>query len=90
MVTFHYASGPDVVVHVNLFGCVQLGVSNGAVKAGYDGALVTQVAKLGGFYAAEDYHQNYLAHHPNQAYIVINDMPKLDALKKQFPTIYTD
>ncbi len=52
--------------------------------------IVTQVAKLGGFYAAEDYHQNYLAHHPNQAYIVINDMPKLDALKKQFPTIYTD
>jgi peptide-methionine (S)-S-oxide reductase len=52
--------------------------------------IVTQVAKLGGFYAAEDYHQNYLAQHPNQLYIVINDKPKLEALKKQFPTIYTD
>jgi peptide-methionine (S)-S-oxide reductase len=52
--------------------------------------IVTQVAKLGGFYAAEEYHQNYLAHHPNQLYIVINDKPKVEALKKQFPTIYTD
>ena len=52
--------------------------------------IVTQVAKLGGFYAAEEYHQNYLAQHPNQLYIVINDKPKLEALKKQFPTIYSD
>jgi peptide-methionine (S)-S-oxide reductase len=52
--------------------------------------IVTQVAKLGGFYPAEEYHQNYLAHHPNQLYIVINDKPKVEALKKQFPTIYTD
>jgi len=52
--------------------------------------IVTQVAKLGGFYAAEDYHQNYLANHPNQLYIVINDKPKLVALKKQFPGIYTE
>ena len=52
--------------------------------------IVTQVAKLGGFYAAEDYHQHYLEQHPNQLYIVINDKPKLVALKKQFPDIYTD
>jgi peptide-methionine (S)-S-oxide reductase len=36
--------------------------------------IVTQVAKLRGFYPAEEYHQNYLAHHPNQLYIVINDI----------------
>ncbi|PYO45506.1 MAG: peptide-methionine (S)-S-oxide reductase [Gemmatimonadetes bacterium] len=52
--------------------------------------IVTQVAKLGGFYAAEDYHQNYLANHPNQLYIVINDKPKLVALKRQFGDIYRD
>src|SRR6201987_2868972 len=46
--------------------------------------IVTQVAKLGGFYQAEDYHQNYLANHPNQLYIVINDKPKVAALKAQF------
>jgi peptide-methionine (S)-S-oxide reductase len=50
--------------------------------------IVTQVAKLPAFYAAEDYHQHYLEQHPNQPYIVINDMPKLAALKKQFPDIY--
>jgi peptide-methionine (S)-S-oxide reductase len=50
--------------------------------------IVTQVAKLRGFYPAEPYHQNYLAQHPNQAYIVINDQPKVAALKKQFSDIY--
>ena len=50
--------------------------------------IVTQVAKLRGFYPAEAYHQNYLAHHPNQLYIVINDQPKVAALKKQFSDIY--
>jgi peptide-methionine (S)-S-oxide reductase len=50
--------------------------------------IVTKVEKLRGFYPAEDYHQDYLAHHPNQPYIVINDQPKVAALKKQFPTEY--
>jgi peptide-methionine (S)-S-oxide reductase len=52
--------------------------------------IVTQVAKLGGFYEAEAYHQNYLEQHPNQLYIVINDKPKVAALKKQFADIYRD
>jgi peptide-methionine (S)-S-oxide reductase len=51
---------------------------------------VTQVAKLSAFYPAEEYHQDYLAHHPNQLYIVINDQPKVAALRKQFPTEYRD
>ena len=50
--------------------------------------IVTQVAPLRGFYPAEEYHQNYLAQHPNQLYIVINDKPKVEALKKQFADIY--
>jgi peptide-methionine (S)-S-oxide reductase len=50
--------------------------------------IVTQVAKLNGFYPAEAYHQDYLVNHPNQLYIVINDKPKVEALKKQFPEIY--
>jgi len=52
--------------------------------------IVTQVAKLHGFYPAEAYHQNYLAEHPNQPYIVINDQPKIAALKKQFPDVYNN
>ena len=50
--------------------------------------IVTQVAALDKFYPAEDYHQNYLALHPNQPYIVFNDLPKLDALKNEFPSWY--
>ena len=50
--------------------------------------IVTQVTPLTGFYPAEDYHQNYLALHPNQLYIVFNDRPKLDHLKKEFPELY--
>jgi peptide-methionine (S)-S-oxide reductase len=52
--------------------------------------IVTQVAKLGGFYPAEEYHQHYLAQHPDQLYIVINDLPKIAALKKEFPSVYQD
>jgi len=52
--------------------------------------IVTQVAPLPAFYKAEDYHQNYLALHPNQPYIVFNDLPKIAALKKQFPDLYID
>jgi peptide-methionine (S)-S-oxide reductase len=50
--------------------------------------IVTQVAPLAGFYAAEKYHQNYLFLHPEQPYIQYNDLPKLDHLKKEFPELY--
>lgn len=52
------------------------------------GPVVTQVVPLKAFYAAEDYHQNYLALHPDQPYIVINDAPKVADLKKRFPELY--
>jgi peptide-methionine (S)-S-oxide reductase len=54
----------------------------------YSGTIVTQVVPLQQFYPAEDHHQNYLALHPNQPYIVIHDMPKLAQLRKQFPALY--
>ncbi len=50
--------------------------------------IVTQIAPLKQFYRAEAYHQNYLAHHPSQPYIVINDQPKIEHLRKQFPALY--
>jgi peptide-methionine (S)-S-oxide reductase len=49
--------------------------------------IVTKVVPLQGFYAAEAYHQHYLVQHPNQPYIVYNDMPKLEQLNKQFPEL---
>jgi peptide-methionine (S)-S-oxide reductase len=50
--------------------------------------IVTQVVPLDKFYPAEDYHQNYLALHPDQPYIVYNDLPKLAELKKEYPGWY--
>ncbi len=50
--------------------------------------IVTQVVPLDKFYLAEAYHQDYLVRHPNQPYIVINDAPKLEHLKKDFPQLY--
>lgn len=50
--------------------------------------IVTQLAPLQQFYPAEEYHQNYLALHPNQPYIVSNDLPKLQQLRKQLPSLY--
>jgi peptide-methionine (S)-S-oxide reductase len=52
--------------------------------------VVTEVAPLKGFYAAEDYHQDYATLHPNQPYIYINDLPKVAALKKQYASLWTD
>ena len=54
----------------------------------YAAPIVTQVAPLQTFYPAEPYHQNYLAQHTNQPYIVYNDLPKVAHLRKQFPDLY--
>lgn len=51
--------------------------------------IVTQVVKLDSFYPAEAYHQDYAANHPDDSYIVINDLPKVENLRKQFPELYT-
>lgn len=50
--------------------------------------IVTQVAPLRGFYPAERYHQDYLIHHPDAPYIVINDLPKLHALQRELPALW--
>lgn len=52
--------------------------------------IVTKVGPLKGFYAAEAYHQDYLTLHPTQPYIAYNDLPKIEALKKLFPTEYLE
>jgi peptide-methionine (S)-S-oxide reductase len=50
--------------------------------------IVTRVDPLGGFYRAEGYHQDYLVHHPDQPYIVYNDIPKLEAFERLLPGMY--
>ncbi len=55
----------------------------------YRHKIVTQVVPLKAFYDAEGYHQNYATLHPNDGYIVVNDAPKVDHLRKEFPDLYT-
>ncbi|HEY6305932.1 MAG TPA: peptide-methionine (S)-S-oxide reductase MsrA [Candidatus Angelobacter sp.] len=50
--------------------------------------IVTQVVALKAFYPAEAYHQDYAVHHPDEPYIRINDLPKVEHLRQQLPELY--
>src|SRR5258706_10573452 len=50
--------------------------------------IVTQVVALKAFYPAEAYHQDYAVHHPNEPYIAINDLPKVEHLRQLLPDLY--
>jgi peptide-methionine (S)-S-oxide reductase len=52
--------------------------------------IVTEVTPLKGFYRAEDYHQDYALKNPGNPYIQICDLPKISALKQQFPELFVD
>jgi peptide-methionine (S)-S-oxide reductase len=58
------------------------------VAKAFSAPIVTQVVPFKAFYAAEDYHQNYATLHPDELYIVYNDLPKVANLQKQFPELY--
>ena len=52
--------------------------------------IVTKVSALANFFPAEAYHQDYLTLHPNQPYIVYNDLPKIENLKRLFAKDYLE
>jgi len=52
--------------------------------------IVTQVVPLQAFYNAEDYHQDYAEKNPNNPYIQVCDVPKVAALKAQFPELFRE
>lgn len=54
----------------------------------YRKSVVTQVVPLVAFFAAEEYHQNFLDRNPTYPYIVYWDLPKIEDLKKTWPEIY--
>ena len=56
----------------------------------FPGKIVTEVTPLKGFYRAEDYHQDYAMHNPQNPYIQVCDRPKIEALKQQFPDLFVD
>lgn len=52
--------------------------------------VATQLVPFSAFYEAEKYHQNYLRNNPKDPYIVTHDLPKLEALKQKFPSLYRE
>jgi len=56
----------------------------------FDAAIVTRIEPDRSFYPAEGYHQDFLTRHPTHPYIAINDLPKVEALKRLFPDRYRD
>jgi peptide-methionine (S)-S-oxide reductase len=52
--------------------------------------IVTLVSPLKGFYRAEDYHQDYAYHNPDNPYIQVCDRPKIAALQQQFPELFVE
>ena len=42
------------------------------------------------FFPAEGYHQDFLDRNPTYPYIVYNDLPKIENLKRLFPDLYRD
>jgi peptide-methionine (S)-S-oxide reductase len=56
----------------------------------FDATIVTTIEPDRAFYPAEDYHQDFLVRNPTYPYIVINDLPKVENLKRLFPDLYRD
>jgi peptide-methionine (S)-S-oxide reductase len=54
----------------------------------FSSLVVTEVVPLQAFHPAEADHQDFLARNPTHPYIVYHDLPKLAALKAQFPQAY--
>jgi peptide-methionine (S)-S-oxide reductase len=52
--------------------------------------IVTEVTPLKAFYRGEDYHQDFALKNPDHPYIQICDLPKIEALKQQFPEYFVD
>ena len=52
--------------------------------------IVTKIVPLEAFYPAEAYHQDYADKHPFDPYIMINDRPKVENLRKVYPALYVE
>ena len=56
----------------------------------FDKTIATKIEGAKPFYPAEAYHQDYLTLNPRQPYIVFNDLPKIENLKRIFPAVYRE
>ena len=96
--TLRNRQGPDEGTQYNA-ALVPLSKEQSAVAAAYlaqmkasgkwKSPIVTSIAPAKPFYPAEDYHQDFALKNPNHAYIKYWDLPKVEALKKLYPSLYT-
>lgn len=56
----------------------------------FERPIVTQLTSLDNFYAAEDYHQNYIERNPYNLYVVLHDLPQIAELRENFPELYQE
>jgi peptide-methionine (S)-S-oxide reductase len=49
--------------------------------------IVTEVKQMKAFYAAEEYHQDFVVRNPTHGYVVVNALPKIAKVKKEFPAL---
>jgi peptide-methionine (S)-S-oxide reductase len=54
----------------------------------FDTPITTTIEALRAFHSAEAYHQDFMLLHPNHPYIVTNDLPKIENLRRLFPASY--
>lgn len=52
------------------------------------GMRIATRIESGPFFAAESYHQDFARKNPYHPYILVNDRPKVAALKRRFPALY--
>jgi peptide-methionine (S)-S-oxide reductase len=96
--TLHNRQGPDEGTQYNA-ALVPLSKEQEAVAAAYlaqmkasgkwSAPIMTGIAPAKPFYPAEDYHQDFALKHPNHAYIRAWDAPKVEALKRLYPSLYS-
>ena len=95
--TLRNRQGPDVGPQYRA-ALVPLGKEQGAVAAAYlkqmeasgkwSRPIVTGIERYRKFYPAEAYHQDFMARNPRHGYILRWDRPKVEGLKKLYPTHY--
>ena len=95
--TLKNRQGPDVGAHYRS-AIVPMNAEQAAVAKAYIAQLgkaglwkkpiVTAIEPYKAFYAAEAYHQDFMAKNPKHGYILRWDAPKVAALKSMFPTLY--
>ncbi|MFO1187713.1 MAG: peptide-methionine (S)-S-oxide reductase MsrA, partial [Alphaproteobacteria bacterium] len=88
-------SGPSYRSNIFHAGADQERVARAYIKQldtakAFKRPIMTRVDALQAFYPAEGYHQDFLLNHPAYPYIVINDLPKVEALKRLFPDLWVE